>query len=203
MITQQMLLEGYRNRIVRLIDSPNKDGTVCQIGNEWFYFGGEVAEDVTPEEYAKVVPEEDIIDEIYFTLKEFLLSGGELLEIYRNCENALNEGKNPTFCRRAVITRRIDDLGRIVVPRELLKALRIRDGDLMELTVVDGSPSILITKIAEDEAYELEMFIREFEGFPGHSVETERAKEQMLEIIRKYKEACNDKRRSDFCRNHH
>ena len=192
MITQRMILEGYRNGIVRLIDSPNRDGTVCQIGDEWFYFGGEAAEGVTPEEYKKAVPEDGIVDEIYFVLKDFLSSGGEFLESYEKCEKVLTEKKNSEFYSGPVITRRIDDLGRIVVPREFRKALRIREGDLMELTVVKGSPSILITKIAEDEASELEMFVREFEGVPGHSVETERAKEQMLEIIRKYKEACND-----------
>ena len=192
MITQRMILEGYRNGIVRLIDSPNRDGTVCQIGDEWFYFGGEAAEGVTPEEYKKAVPEDGIVDEIYFVLKDFLSSGGEFLESYEKCEKVLTEKKNSGFYSGPVIARRIDDLGRIVVPREFRKALRIREGDLMELTVVKGSPSILITKIAEDEASELEMFVREFEGVPGHSVETERVKEQMLEIIRKYKEACND-----------
>lgn len=192
MITQRMILEGYRNGIVRLIDSPNRDGTVCQIGDEWFYFGGEAAEGVTPEEYKKAVPEDGIVDEIYFVLKDFLSSGGEFLESYEKCEKVLTEKKNSGFYSGPVITRRIDDLGRIVIPREFRKALRIREGDLMELTVVKGSPSILITKIAEDEASELEMFVREFEGVPGHSVETERVKEQMLEIIRKYKEACND-----------
>ena len=193
MITQHMILEGYRNGIVRLIDSPNRDGTVCQIGDEWFYFGGEAAEGVTPEEYKKAVPEDGIVDEIYFVLKDFLSSGGEFLESYEKCERVLTEKKNSGFYSGPVITRRIDDLGRIVVPREFRKALRIREGDLMELTVVKGSPSILITKIAEDEASELEMFVREFEGVPGHSVETEKVKEQMLEIIRKYKAACNDK----------
>lgn len=37
------------------------------------------------------------------------------------------------------IVRRIDDLGRIVIPREVRRSLRIKDGDLLEIFVDDGS----------------------------------------------------------------
>ena len=36
------------------------------------------------------------------------------------------------------IVRRIDDLGRIVIPKEIRKTLRLREGDPMELFVQDG-----------------------------------------------------------------
>lgn len=36
------------------------------------------------------------------------------------------------------ITRRIDDLGRIVIPREVRNTLHIRDGDALEMYIDDG-----------------------------------------------------------------
>ena len=36
------------------------------------------------------------------------------------------------------ISRRIDDLGRIVIPREIRNTLRIRDGDALEMYIEDG-----------------------------------------------------------------
>ncbi|HMM20160.1 MAG TPA: stage V sporulation T C-terminal domain-containing protein [Selenomonadales bacterium] len=37
------------------------------------------------------------------------------------------------------IVRRIDDLGRVVMPKELRRTLRIREGDPLEIYVADGS----------------------------------------------------------------
>lgn len=36
------------------------------------------------------------------------------------------------------IVRRIDDLGRIVVPKEIRRTLRIREGDPLLITLTDG-----------------------------------------------------------------
>ena len=36
------------------------------------------------------------------------------------------------------ITRRIDDLGRLVIPKEIRKNLRIRDNDQIEINVIDN-----------------------------------------------------------------
>lgn len=36
------------------------------------------------------------------------------------------------------ISRRIDDLGRIVIPREIRNTLHIRDGDALEMYIDDG-----------------------------------------------------------------
>lgn len=38
MISEEMIREGYKSGIVRLIDSPNDGEAVCQIGEYWFYF---------------------------------------------------------------------------------------------------------------------------------------------------------------------
>lgn len=42
------------------------------------------------------------------------------------------------------VSRRIDDLGRIVIPKEIRKNLKIRDGELLEI-LVDGE-NIILTK---------------------------------------------------------
>lgn len=40
MITEDMVREGIRNGSVRFVKDPNMEhGTVCQIGDNWFYFG--------------------------------------------------------------------------------------------------------------------------------------------------------------------
>jgi len=42
------------------------------------------------------------------------------------------------------IVRRIDDLGRVVVPKEIRKVLRIREGDPLE--IYTGSSGVVILK---------------------------------------------------------
>ena len=54
-----------------------ESGTVCQIGELWFYFGGETAEGMTPEEYMECVPLDDIANEIFDALDSFKKDGFE------------------------------------------------------------------------------------------------------------------------------
>ncbi|MDD2469682.1 MAG: stage V sporulation T C-terminal domain-containing protein [Bacilli bacterium] len=42
------------------------------------------------------------------------------------------------------ISRRIDNLGRIVIPKEIRKSLKIRDGEMMEISIQDEQ--IILTK---------------------------------------------------------
>lgn len=45
MITKDMIEKGMKCGAVLLTVDPNANfGTVCTIGNGWFYFGGETAE---------------------------------------------------------------------------------------------------------------------------------------------------------------
>lgn len=72
MITRKMIFDGYYKGLVRLIESPHNDGVVCQIGDNWFYFGGLTAEECkTVEEYKANVDTKIILDEIYSVLKDF------------------------------------------------------------------------------------------------------------------------------------
>ena len=46
------------------------------------------------------------------------------------------------------IVRRIDDLGRVVIPKEIRQALRIREGDPLEIFTdqIDGKPVVCFRK---------------------------------------------------------
>ncbi len=46
------------------------------------------------------------------------------------------------------IVRRVDELGRIVLPREMRKSLNIREGTRLEIGIVDGS-KFLLTKYSD------------------------------------------------------
>lgn len=72
MITKEMVRDGIQSGIIRFAVDPNMEGgTVCEIGDDWFYFGGVTAESMEPKEYLKVVPQEDIINEVFATLHDF------------------------------------------------------------------------------------------------------------------------------------
>ena len=58
MIKYGDLLAGYKKGVVRFIPSPDGDGeldTVCKIGDNWFYFGGQESEVCSPLEYLSSV----------------------------------------------------------------------------------------------------------------------------------------------------
>lgn len=57
------------------------------------------------------------------------------------------------------VVRRIDELGRIVIPKELRKSLRIREGDLLEIAVIEDE-SIKLSKHSMIES--TEMFIKQY-----------------------------------------
>lgn len=50
------------------------------------------------------------------------------------------------------ITRRLDDLGRIVIPREVRRTLHLREGDAMEMYLQDGD--IILHKLRAGEHLE-------------------------------------------------
>lgn len=79
MITEKLIRDGIRAKLVEFVVDPNMEsGTVCRIGDSWFYFGGLTAEELSPEEYIANVPMEDIVREIYETLDAF--NGDEELQ---------------------------------------------------------------------------------------------------------------------------
>lgn len=70
-ITRGMIWNGFEKGLVKIVDSEHGDGAVCQIGDYWFYFGGETAEQETAESYLKNVPLEDIVSEVCAVLDDF------------------------------------------------------------------------------------------------------------------------------------
>ena len=57
MITKEKISAGLKERLVTLEVDPNMgSGTVCRIGDWWFYFGGETAEEMNPDKFLKCVP---------------------------------------------------------------------------------------------------------------------------------------------------
>ena len=77
-ITKEMIKSGIKAKLVVFAEDPNADhGTVCRIGNSWFYFGGTEGERYSPEEFIKNVPVEDVVDEIFDVLESFRKEGKE------------------------------------------------------------------------------------------------------------------------------
>lgn len=73
MITKEMIRDGIQAKLVEFIVDPNMEsGTACRIGDSWFYFGGQTADEMNPDEYIANVPQDDIVNEIYLTLDDFM-----------------------------------------------------------------------------------------------------------------------------------
>jgi stage V sporulation protein T len=51
------------------------------------------------------------------------------------------------------IVRRIDDLGRVVIPKEIRRTLRLREGDPLEL-FIDGDGGVTFKKYYPEATYE-------------------------------------------------
>ena len=49
------------------------------------------------------------------------------------------------------IVRRIDDLGRVVIPKEIRRTMRIREGDPLEIYTTRDGDCLLYTSDAADE----------------------------------------------------
>lgn len=54
-------------------------------------------------------------------------------ELKRNNNNIMKKGGR--FLKATGVVRRIDDLGRVVIPKEIRKTLRIKEGDPLETTL--------------------------------------------------------------------
>ena len=76
MITEDMVREGIRNGSVRFVkDSNMEHGTVCQIGEDWFYFGCLKAEELDPDEYITEMPEDDVAALVFDALEQIRNDG--------------------------------------------------------------------------------------------------------------------------------
>ena len=91
MITEDMVREGIRNGSVRFAKGPNMEhGTVCQIGEDWFYFGCLKAEELDPDEYITEMPEDDVAALVFGALEQ-IRDDGAFDDEYAYYEAYLNE----------------------------------------------------------------------------------------------------------------
>lgn len=71
-ITKDMVCKGLERGYIKLVNNSDVcSNTVCQIGEFWFYFGGNTAEELLPEEYLRDIPFDTIVDEIHQVLDAF------------------------------------------------------------------------------------------------------------------------------------
>ena len=76
MISKKLVKDGFKKGIIKIIESPYKDGIACKIGEYWFYFCGTFSykKDTndyyeSAEEYLKETRKTEIIDDIWTTLR--------------------------------------------------------------------------------------------------------------------------------------
>lgn len=70
MITREQIRVGIEQGVVRFIVDPNMEhGTVCEIGEHWFYFGGETAEAENPVELLKNADISEVVNSVVEALK--------------------------------------------------------------------------------------------------------------------------------------
>lgn len=81
-VALEVIRLGYVKGLIKLIDSPMGDGTVAQIGPEWFYFGGSKAADMGKNEYYYSTPYEEVINEIREAFNDLTV---EDPECFNNC----------------------------------------------------------------------------------------------------------------------
>lgn len=92
MISATQIKNGIATGVVHFIVDPNLgSGTVCAIGDNWFYFGGETAEQESPSEYLEHVPVDDIVREIMAVLSDFLVDEDTFGDEYKYYEAVLKE----------------------------------------------------------------------------------------------------------------
>ena len=84
-ISIDMIMRGIQTGVVQFITDPNMGyGTVCKIGDYWFYFGGITAEEMEPDEYVKKFSVEKIAGIVFRVFEEWRASGF-FTDEYRYC----------------------------------------------------------------------------------------------------------------------
>lgn len=125
-ITKEMVSEGYETGLISLILSPNSDGIACKIGDNWFFFGGQTAEEYNcVEDFVAEIPKDTIIDEIFEVLEAFSEEDDGLDEyLYYKYFLEENLGKR-RFIRECLATK--DVLGLWEITNGTEKCYRITD----------------------------------------------------------------------------
>lgn len=83
MTFKEMIFKGLCDGTVKIINNPNDDCIVCQIGDFWFYFIGSEDEDLTPDEVYESYTKEQLTEMIYSTLQDMKKDGFGEVEYYK------------------------------------------------------------------------------------------------------------------------
>lgn len=172
MISKEMIKEGLHNGVVKLVADPiMESGTVCRIGELYFYFGGSEAEASAPEQYQKNVSEDDLVESIYEALESFRLDWFEgSQDEYQYYESYLKENdmkRRSLWIRLGIMLEISEEEGQILLgenkqqAEELLKQLII----LKHFHAEGGSyiPADCISEYNQKYGTDFEVADREFE----------------------------------------
>lgn len=115
MITKKDIRDGISNGIIQFIVDPNmKSGTVCEIDERWFYFGGQTAEDENPEDYLAHVPIEEIVQSVFEALENLKEVN---IYAYRCYENTLREGNSLQVTAPLAISKKMQQSRELHISR--------------------------------------------------------------------------------------
>lgn len=87
--------------------------------------------------------------------------------------------------RATGIVRRIDDLGRVVIPKEIRRNLRIKEGDPLELFVDNNS--LILQKYVVSYSEELTAIADNFKNYIGNDFPYEK-REEFLKFLENAKQ---------------
>ena len=77
-----------------------------------------------------------IFGNIYYNINE---KQRFVYKMWRSRENISMRKVRNIFMKSTGVVRRVDDLGRIVIPKDIRKSLGIIEGDVMDISVLDNS----------------------------------------------------------------
>ena len=90
--------------------------------------------------------------------------------------------------RATGIVRRIDDLGRVVIPKEIRRSMKIREGDALEIFTSDEG--VTFRKYSSDHPYELEVIADELRNDAYQA--DDKYREQIFDIVHKLYEVAKE-----------
>lgn len=92
MITKNMVRVGIKENLIRFVSNPDSvTGTVCEIGDEWFYFGNAETEKKTPTEYLAGTTSDEIVVDVFQTLND-MREQEALSDDYAYYESVIRDG---------------------------------------------------------------------------------------------------------------
>ena len=79
------------------------------------------------------------------------------------------------------VVRRMDDLGRIVIPKEIRKILDLKEGDALEFYVNEGNKSLTLQRYQPTREEQIEQYFEELKDIIARdNTETARAIAQQI-----------------------